>query len=76
MSSAPSHPQPVFNRIELVQIIHTYRREHEEKGFTLGPLDLTFHPSELFSLSGQRQRKVHARKTYHRVYILCQAKFA
>jgi putative ATP-binding cassette transporter len=46
------NPQPFFNSIELVQITHTYRRENEESNFTLGPIDLTFHPGELIFIVG------------------------
>jgi putative ATP-binding cassette transporter len=70
MSSAQSHPQPVFKRIELVQIIHTYRREDEERGFTLGPLDLTFHPSELvFIVGGNGSGKSTLAKLITGLYI-------
>ena len=42
-----------FERLEVVGLTHRYRHEsseHEE--FTLGPLDLTFKPSEVVILSG------------------------
>ena len=43
---------PYFNKIELNQIIHAYHTEQEESNFTIGPIDLTFHPSELIFIVG------------------------
>jgi len=75
MSSARSHPQPVFNRIELVQIIHTYRREHEERGLPW-VLDLTFHPSELVHCRGATAAESPRSQNLSQGYtFLKQAKF-
>ena len=46
--------QPVlpWNRLELVGVRHTYRREGQERDFTLGPLDLALRPGEIVFLVG------------------------
>lgn len=41
-----------FNCIELNQITHTYHREHEDSSFTLGAINLAFHPGELIFIVG------------------------
>jgi putative pyoverdin transport system ATP-binding/permease protein len=41
-----------FDRIEIAQATHTYRREGEENTFTLGPVDLTIVPGELIFIVG------------------------
>jgi putative pyoverdin transport system ATP-binding/permease protein len=41
-----------FDRIEIAQATHTYRREGEESTFTLGPVDLTIVPGELIFIVG------------------------
>jgi len=46
------HPQPDWNRLELIKITHDYRGEREESNFTLGPIDLTFSAGELVFLVG------------------------
>ncbi len=43
---------PSLERLELVDIAHTYRREREDDHFTLGPIRLTFHPGEIVYLVG------------------------
>jgi putative pyoverdin transport system ATP-binding/permease protein len=49
-------PAPIdrngFDRIEIMQATHTYRREKEESTFTLGPVDLTIAPGELIFIVG------------------------
>ncbi len=45
-------PQPFSKSLELIQITHTYRRDNEESNFTLGSINLTFHPGELIFLVG------------------------
>jgi putative pyoverdin transport system ATP-binding/permease protein len=48
--------QPVdataFERLELVDITHSYHREKEDDHFQLGPINLTFRPGELVFLVG------------------------
>ena len=41
-----------WNRIDLVNVTHTYYREGENSSFTLGPIDLSFRPGELVFLAG------------------------
>jgi putative pyoverdin transport system ATP-binding/permease protein len=41
-----------FDRIEISQATHVYRREGEENTFTLGPIDLTIAPGELIFIVG------------------------
>lgn len=41
-----------WDKLELVGVTHTYRREGEESDFTLGPIDLTFSPGETVFLVG------------------------
>jgi len=47
-----SAPAPVFERLELVDITHTYHREKEDESFTLGPIRLSFQPGEIVYLVG------------------------
>jgi putative pyoverdin transport system ATP-binding/permease protein len=44
--------QSGFDRIEISQATHTYRREGEESTFALGPIDLTIQPGELIFIVG------------------------
>jgi putative ATP-binding cassette transporter len=48
----PLPPPTSFERIELAGVTHAYRRERDEQGFTLGPLDVAFQPGELVFLGG------------------------
>jgi len=41
-----------WNRIDLVNVTHTYYREGENSSFTLGPIDLSFRPGDLVFLAG------------------------
>lgn len=43
-------PSPTWNRLELVGVTHSYRRD--DGSFTLGPLNLVFHPGELVFVVG------------------------
>jgi putative ATP-binding cassette transporter len=43
---------PVFERLELKGVVHSYHREQEDDRFVLGPIDLTFRPGELVFLVG------------------------
>ena len=45
-------PAPKFDRLELVDITHSYHREKEDDCFTLGPIRLSFRPGELVYLVG------------------------
>jgi putative pyoverdin transport system ATP-binding/permease protein len=46
------HTPKQFQRIELHQATHSYKREGEENTFTLGPVDLEFYPGELIFIVG------------------------
>src|SRR5439155_21003893 len=39
-------------RLELVVVTHSYRREQDDNHFILGPIDLTFEPGEMVFLVG------------------------
>ncbi|MBM7114698.1 cyclic peptide export ABC transporter [Archangium primigenium] len=41
-----------FNRLELVDVTHSYHREREDSRFTLGPISLTLNKGELVFLVG------------------------
>lgn len=43
---------PGFNRLELVDVTHTYRHEKDDSHFTLGPINLRFNRGELVFLVG------------------------
>ena len=45
-------PSPAWERLELVGITHTYRRDQGDEIFELGPVDLSFAPGELVFLVG------------------------
>lgn len=47
-----AEPQPFFQRIDLNHITHTYWKDQEESHFTVGPINLTFHPGELIFIVG------------------------
>src|SRR5215212_327034 len=44
-SAAPSE-------LQLIGVTHTYRTEHDDKNFVLGPLDVTFRPGEMVFVVG------------------------
>jgi putative ATP-binding cassette transporter len=50
--AAPAVKPPVWSCLELAGVTYTYRRERDESGFTLGPLELVFRPGELVFLGG------------------------
>lgn len=43
---------PVWKRLELAGVTHTYHTEQEDESFTLGPIDLSFEPGELVFITG------------------------
>jgi putative ATP-binding cassette transporter len=68
--SSKSELQPFFKKIELSQIVHAYHTEQEESNFTVGPIDLTFHPSELvFIVGGNGSGKSTLAKLITGLYI-------
>lgn len=58
LSGLPSESHPEPNRaaddaiVELTGVTHAYRREGEDGGFTLGPIDLALRPGEIVFLVG------------------------
>jgi putative pyoverdin transport system ATP-binding/permease protein len=44
--------KPGWRRIELAGVTHSYFTDSEDKGFTLGPIDLSFCPAEIVVLYG------------------------
>ena len=61
---------PSFNKIELTQIVHAYHTDQEENNFTIGPIDLTFHPNEiLFIVGGNGSGKSTLAKLIAGLYI-------
>jgi putative ATP-binding cassette transporter len=47
-----SRPDFAWSSLSLRGVTHCYRREGEDSGFLLGPIDLTFHPGELVFIAG------------------------
>lgn len=45
-------PAPKFDRLELVGVTHSYHREREDDHFSLGPINIAFHPGEIVFLVG------------------------
>ncbi|HEX8089501.1 MAG TPA: cyclic peptide export ABC transporter [Blastocatellia bacterium] len=43
---------PRWDSLELIGVTHTYYREQENSGFTLGPIDISLRPGELVFLTG------------------------
>ena len=52
LQARTTHPKSGFERIELAQATHIYRRDGQEANFTLGPIDLTIQPGELIFIVG------------------------
>ncbi|MDB6067617.1 MAG: cyclic peptide transporter [Pedosphaera sp.] len=48
---APQGELP-FKKLELLDIVHSYRHEREDANFVLGPMSLSFSPGELVFLVG------------------------
>ncbi|MBD2022207.1 cyclic peptide export ABC transporter, partial [Leptolyngbya sp. FACHB-36] len=50
-----SHPAPIcpdWQRLQLQNVMHTYAGDREDAQFTLGPINLEFHPAELVFIVG------------------------
>lgn len=61
---APTH------ELELKGVTHTYQGDREDVSFTLGPIDLTFHPGELtFIIGGNGSGKSTLAKLIAGLYI-------
>jgi putative ATP-binding cassette transporter len=50
--NASDLPNPVWKRLDLVNISHAYRQEKGDGEFTLGPLNLSFFPGEMVFVTG------------------------
>ncbi|HLF24992.1 MAG TPA: cyclic peptide export ABC transporter [Anaerolineae bacterium] len=50
--TAPLNNTPGWHTLQLKGITHIYSHEQDDSPFTLGPIDLTFHPGELVFLVG------------------------
>jgi putative pyoverdin transport system ATP-binding/permease protein len=51
-ASGKSDLQQSFERLELVEVTHSYHREKDDSHFTLGPISLLFEPGELVFVVG------------------------
>ncbi|MGA9996000.1 MAG: cyclic peptide export ABC transporter [Pyrinomonadaceae bacterium] len=43
---------PTWQHLDLLDVTHTYYQEHEDRQFTLGPINLSFQPGELVLVVG------------------------
>jgi putative ATP-binding cassette transporter len=50
--AAPAGAPVSWQRLELARVVHSYRSDQDDAGFSLGPLDLTLRPAELTFLVG------------------------
>src|SRR5262249_30035120 len=50
-SEGPAH-ELSWNRLELIDVMHTYRHDAAGDEFCLGPINLTFYPGELVFIIG------------------------
>lgn len=49
---ARPEPEQTFERLELIDVAHSYHHEKDDSNFVLGPLNLTFQPGEIVYLVG------------------------
>jgi putative ATP-binding cassette transporter len=69
-SNVQYDPKPDWNRLELINITHAYRKEREESSFTFGPITLTFYAGELvFIVGGNGSGKSTLAKLITGLYI-------
>jgi putative ATP-binding cassette transporter len=45
-------PGPKWQRLEMIRVTHSFRREDREGDFVLGPIDLSLEPGELVFVAG------------------------
>jgi putative ATP-binding cassette transporter len=68
--ASPPQPATGWQRLELVGVTHTYRRENADEAFTLGPLDLTLLRGEcLFLVGGNGSGKTTLAKLVAGLYL-------
>jgi putative pyoverdin transport system ATP-binding/permease protein len=54
----PANPNAAWSHLRLSGVSHSYYREHEDRSFILGPVDLDIHPGELiFCIGGNGSGK-------------------
>lgn len=54
----PADTNPAWSHLRLSGVSHSYYREHEDRSFILGPIDLDIHPGELiFCIGGNGSGK-------------------
>jgi len=63
-------PSPVWNRLELAGVTHSYYREGDEDTFTLGPIDLDINAGEMiFVVGGNGSGKTTLAKLLMGLYV-------
>jgi len=63
-------PIPAWERLELAGVTHVYYREGHERGFLLGPIDLTLRPGEIvFVVGGNGSGKTTLAKLLTGLYV-------
>ena len=63
-------PIPAWEQIELAGVTHAYHREGHERGFLLGPIDLTLQPGEIvFVVGGNGSGKTTLAKLLTGLYV-------
>lgn len=68
--SGQAEVERTFEVVELSNIIHTYHRENEDGGFTIGPIDLTLRRGELvFLIGGNGSGKTTLAKIITGLYV-------
>jgi putative ATP-binding cassette transporter len=68
--TAPAEAERTFDVLELSKVTHTYHRENDEGGFTLGPIDMTLRRGELvFLVGGNGSGKTTLAKIITGLYI-------
>ena len=69
-SASRPEPRPGFSLLELRAVTHTYRREHDDSSFTLGPIELSLRPGEvLFVVGGNGSGKTTLAKLLSGLYL-------
>jgi putative ATP-binding cassette transporter len=48
----PASPIVTWERLELLGVCHSYKDEREDRGFLLGPIDLSLRPGEVVFVAG------------------------